>query len=87
MKNINEANINEFIRLEKGEHFTYDGFLAIKINDGYAAFINADNKFIIAKAYKNCLSIGSGAIREFNSYAELIDYTSKITDLDKWLNF
>lgn len=77
MKNINEANINEFKKIEVGEHFIYDGFFAIKINNEYAAFMNCDNKFIIAKAYNNCLSIGSGAIREFASYDELIDYMAK----------
>ncbi len=85
MKTINKTNIENYTALKDGEHFIYDGFFAIKINNDYATFVNNENKFIIAKAYKNCLSIGSGAIREFNSYAELIEYMGKIKNLDKWL--
>ena len=31
---------------------------------------NARNKFILGKVYKNCISIGSGYIREFDTIEE-----------------
>lgn len=32
---------------------------------------NARNKFILGKVYKNCISIGSGYIREFDTIEEI----------------
>ena len=68
MKTLNEnglENIN-FDKIALNEHFIYvDGafeFFAIKVSDDYAVFINADGKFICAKAFKNCLSIGAGVV-------------------------
>ena len=47
----------------------YEWF-AIKVNEEYAVLINGCNKFIVAKKYKNCLSIGSGYVIEYSSYEE-----------------
>ena len=52
-------------------------FIAIRINTDYCAFLNGYNKFIIAKRFKNCLSIGSGKIIEFDSYEQIKEYVLK----------
>jgi len=48
--------------------YAFPGF---KIDDKHAALINARGKFIIAKAFKNCLSIGSGMVLEYSTYEEI----------------
>ncbi|MBR6163259.1 hypothetical protein IKQ26_05180 [bacterium] len=76
---IKESNPNwfdEYKALGKDKQFIYDTFLgsfvAIKINNEYAAFLNGLNNFIIAKAYKNCLSIGEGTPLQYGSYKEVM---------------
>ena len=58
--------------LKNGAELIYrDGaydFPGYKINDNHAVLINARGKFIIAKAYPNCLSIGSGYIIEYDTF-------------------
>lgn len=65
----------EFDELPSGGQFVYvDGsfeFFAIKINNDYAALINSIGKFILARKYKNCLSIGSGPVLEYGTFAEI----------------
>lgn len=74
MKIIKEKNYNdqEYKNLKNGESFIYEcsihiQFEAWKVNSDYAVFKNAYDRFILAKAYKNCLSIGDGHITEYNS--------------------
>lgn len=67
----------DFDSIAINEHFIYNDepfeFFAIKVNENYAVFINADGKFICAKAYKNCLSIGASGIFEFSTFAEAVE--------------
>lgn len=79
MKTLKEnglENIN-FDKIAINKHFIYIGesfeFFAIKVSDDYAVFINADGKFICAKAFKNCLSIGAGVVSEFPTFAEAVE--------------
>lgn len=64
--------------LKQYDQFIYKSvsgeFFAIKITDNYAAFINDRGKFILAKKYENCLSIGSGIVFEHRSLEEAIDF-------------
>lgn len=65
----------EFDKLQNGEQFIYADssfeFSAIKINNDYAALVNSRGKFILGKKYKNCLSIGSGLVSEYDTLAEI----------------
>ena len=79
MKTIIEdrkGSLTGYAELDKEEQFIYITspyeFFAIKVNDEYAVFINARNKFIVAKAYKNILSIGTSSI-ELASYDEAVE--------------
>lgn len=67
----------DFDGIAINEHFIYVDkpfeFFAIKVNKNYAVFINADGKFICAKAFKNCLSIGAGGVFEFSTFAEAVE--------------
>jgi hypothetical protein len=67
----------DFDNIAINEHFIYNDepfeFFAIKVNENYAVFINADGKFICAKAYKNCLSLGAGGVFEFSTFAEAVE--------------
>lgn len=70
---------NKYVELEEDEHFILRGmfeFVGIKINDEYGALLNACNKFIVGKIYKNCLSLGSGHVKEFRTYNEAKDFVS-----------
>lgn len=53
-------------------------FYAIKISDNHAVLINREGRFIIAKRYRNCLSIGSGIVHEYNSMSEVKAEIDKI---------
>lgn len=63
-----------FENLARHEQFIYAQdsftFMAIKINDSFAVFINGEGKFILAKKFKNCLSIGSGYVAEYGTFDE-----------------
>lgn len=65
----------EFDELPSGGQFIYVErsyeFFAIKINNDYAALINSRCKFILAQKYKNCLSIGSGFVYEYDTFEEI----------------
>lgn len=66
-----------FNEMERDELFIYEQcgtFPAFKINNGYAALINAEGKFVLAKKYKNCLSIGSEDPLIFATYADVKTY-------------
>lgn len=53
-----------------GDWFLYNGmFPAWKVADTVAVFANRDGKFIRAKRYSNCLSIGTFS-DEFETFAE-----------------
>ena len=63
---------NNFI--EREEEFERKTGLRIisSINNYQNCIIkNARNKFILGKVYKNCISIGSGDIREFDTIQEI----------------
>lgn len=86
MKIIEQKGLNidlrkKFKELKENEHFIYKvcdcECFAIKVSDEYAVFVNADNKFICAKAYKNCLSIGAGIVHEYSTYAEAVEGCKK----------
>lgn len=75
MKSVIEngmEKLNGYDELKKYEKFLYkDGeFVGIKINDDYAIFLNGSCKFIVAKRFANCLSIGSGLVSEFDTFKE-----------------
>lgn len=76
MIKIKDNEIEKYHHIKKDEQFLYDTgtaeFFGIKYNDCYAILINCSNEFIIAKVYKNCLSIGSGTILEFSSYYDAV---------------
>ena len=79
MKTIKENGLNKlsgYDELKKGEQFIYVvgsiEFFAIKVSDEYAVFINNDGRFICAKAFKNCLSIGSGYLVEYQTFKEAV---------------
>lgn len=78
MITIMDNEMDKYYNLEKEEQFIYytvcHTFLAIKYNNEYAILLNGFNRFIIAKVYKNCLSIGAGIIVEYNSYQEATRY-------------
>lgn len=76
MKKIKQNRLNElkgYEKLKNGEKFIYIDWyewFAVKVNEEYAVLINGYNRFIVAKKYKNCLSIGSGCVTEYPSYEE-----------------
>lgn len=74
MITIKDNEMDKYYNLKKGEQFLYHtcmvDFFAIKFNEDYAILIGGSNKFIIAKAYKNCLSIGAGFVGEYSSYRD-----------------
>lgn len=76
LKKDGTKNIN-FDSIAINEHFIYNDepfeFFAIKVNKDYAVFINADGLFVCAKAYKNCLSLGSISVFEFPTFAEAVE--------------
>lgn len=45
---------------------------AVKVNNDYALLRNYYNRYIIAKRYGNCLSIGSGTIREYSTIEDAV---------------
>ena len=92
MIKIKDNEMDKYYNLEKGEQFLYATataeFFGIKYNDCYAILINCSNEFIIAKVYKNCLSIGSGTILEYSSYYDAVwdirHNADKIGNKAKW---
>ncbi|GEM_PF-5538327 len=71
----------EFDALKDGEQFIYADlpfeFFAIKINNDYAALINADGEFFLGKKYANCLLTGGGLARDYDSFAEAEEAAQK----------
>lgn len=71
----------DFDSIAINEHFIYADepfeFFAIKVNENYAVFINADGLFVCAKAYKNCLSLGAIGVFEFSTFAEAVEACEK----------
>lgn len=92
MKIVTINEMEKYYNLKKGEQFLYHvcvvDFFGIKYSQDYAILINASNKFILAKAYKNCLSIGSGGVREYNSYRDaardIRHNVQRIGEIAKW---
>lgn len=74
MKTIKENGLNElkgYKELKNYEQFIYVNsyeWFAIKVNNEYAILLNGCGKFIIAKAFKNCLSIGARYVIEYDSF-------------------
>lgn len=67
--------IEGYDELQNGEKFVYETtsytYEAIKIDEYYAALINREGNYILAKKYVNVLSVGSGEIIEYRTYEEL----------------
>lgn len=73
-------NLEGYEELRDGEKFIYKNmyeWVAIKVNNDYSVFLNGINKFIVAQKYNNCLSIGSGDVKEFGTYAEAERFATK----------
>ena len=74
MKTLNKENYNEYKEMKKYERFIWSDagfeFFAFKVTDEVAIFINGSGKFIVAKAYTNMLSIGSGLVVEYDTFDE-----------------
>lgn len=74
MKKVEENKMENYIALNDGERFLYQQgifeFFGFKHNNEFAILVNGCGKFIVAKAYKNCLSIESGIVREFDTLTE-----------------
>lgn len=82
MKTIRKIAFNEyngenigFSDLNDGEEFIYinDGyeFPAWKVNKDFAILQDARGKYIRARAFANCLSIGAGCVAEYDDFDEL----------------
>lgn len=75
----------EFDALKDGEQFIYADlpfeFFSIKINNDYAAQINADGKFFLNRKYKNCLLIEGAFVKEYDSFAEAEEAAKKAITL------
>lgn len=48
-------------------------FYGFDFNNNAVILVNYDGKFIIGKKYKNCISIGSSVVREFDTFKEAKD--------------
>ena len=63
-----------YSELSNGDKFIYTEnsyeWVGIKIDEEYSALLRGDNKFILAKVYVNCLSIGTTEI-SYKSFEEL----------------
>lgn len=74
MKTLTKENHNEYKDMKKYERFISSDagieFFAFKVTDEAAIFINGSGKFIIAKAYTNTFSIGSGFVFEYDTFDE-----------------
>lgn len=86
--NATVESMEQFFNLPERTQFLYSfldseyEIFAIKIDNNCAIFLNQEGKFVVAKAYKNCLTLGSTAVREFNTLAEAIE--NKDAEL-KWI--
>lgn len=76
-------SMEQFFNLPERTQFLYSQYeiFAIKIDNNCAIFLNQDGKFVVAKAYKNCLTLGSKVVREFNTFAEAIEDKDAILKL------
>ena len=92
MKKIHDGNIQEmeqFNQLDNGTGFIYCipdlkiEFNAIKLDNKCAVFHTAHDKYILAKAYKNCLSIGNHS-REFDTLGEIFEIYENDKELFDW---
>ena len=67
-------NDEKYKKLNNKEWFVFETFSgdfpACKISDKHAILTNAAGKFINAYKYDNCLSIGSGHVIEYDTFAE-----------------
>lgn len=74
MKKVEENKMESYMALKNGERFLYEQgmfeFFGFKYNNEFAILVDGSGKFIVAKAYKNCLSIGSGIVRDFDTLTE-----------------
>lgn len=52
-------------------YFEYYGY---DYSDKAVILLNADGKFIIGRKFKNCISIGSGIIMEFDTFEEACNF-------------
>lgn len=74
IKRVEENKMENYTVLKDGERFLYTQgifeFFGFKYNDEFAILVNGCGQFIVAKAYKNCLSIGSEFVKEFATITE-----------------
>lgn len=74
MKKVEENKMESYMALKNGERFLYEQgmfeFFGFKYNNEFAILVNGCGRFIVAKAYKNCLSIGSEFVKEFATITE-----------------
>lgn len=86
MKKLFNSKLNEkrntlkdnFSEIKVGEVFLYEDWNKplIKVSEEYAITQNAINKWIIFKSFINCLSIGSGNVKEFSTKEDAVEAIS-----------
>lgn len=55
-------------------------FYGCDISDDFVILVNGDGRFIVAKKYTNCLSIGSGVVKEFGTFQDAVDGAYVVMD-------
>ena len=82
MKNIKIREENNTLGNHDGEWaiFNLSGFqyYGNDYNDQYVILINGSGKFIIGKKFQNCISIDSGIVTEYDSFADAENAIEKI---------
>lgn len=75
---INDEEVSTYYKLEKNTQFIYrhivGDFLAIKYNNKYCIALSCKADFFVLRVYDNCFSIGSGDVKNFNTYQLAIKY-------------
>ena len=74
----------EYLDLETYEQFIFDDgyeWFAIKIDDEYCVWLNGVNKFVVVKVYRNCMTLGAGAVYEFDSFNVAENYAKSKPNL------
>ena len=66
--------LEEFIYISRVPNVEWKAF---KINDKFAALVNRYDKYILAKRYSNCLSIGDGNIVEYATLDQAIQASKR----------
>jgi hypothetical protein len=86
IKIINSEEITKFDNLSVNEQFIVDfrscQFFAVKSSDNFAAIINADNEFVVAQRFINCLSMGWGR-SAYKKYEDCLSAILRYEELKK----